>query len=218
MDPRRIDPRTKKMKIISEHDLGNISCCLVMYVGDPTTFWVSLDKYSEAAKVMLRELNTYMGSRQHLCLPAMDSVRTGRFVIVRFPMKGWLRGEVTAVNGTTCTIFLGDYGVAMDCPVAELRSLPPRFHALPWQTVRIRLRGVKLRSRQPLQRTTQITEVVMTRRKGLLANVQSTPDGLTATLTLDRILDSHRLMSSSTGCRSATWCPATTRTLTLRNT
>ena len=164
-----------------------MSRCLVMYVEDPTTFWVSLDKYGEAATVMLRELRTYMKSRQHLCLPAMDSIKPGRFVTVRFPRRGWLRGEVTAVHGTTCTVFLGDYGIAMDCPVAELRSLPPRFHALLWQTMRIHLRGVKLRSRRPLQRTTQIAEVVMARRKGLLVNVQSTPDGLTATLTVDRL-------------------------------
>ena len=136
---------------------------------------------------MLRELNIYMASRQHLCLPTMENIRPGRLVTVRFNKKGWLRGEVITINGTTCTTFLGDYGIAMDCPVAELRSLPPRFHSLPWQTVRIRLRGVKLRSRRPLQRTTQIAELVMARRKGLLANVQSTLDGLTATLTLDRL-------------------------------
>ena len=158
-----------------------------MYVEDPTTFWVSLDKFTEAMKIMYRELNIYMTSRQHLCLPTMDSIRPGRLVTVKYTRNGWLRGEVIEVNGTTCTTFLGDYGIAIDCPVAELRSLPPRFHALPWQTVRIRLRGVKLRSCRPLQRTTRIAEVVMGRKKGLLANIQPTLDGLTATLTLDRL-------------------------------
>ena len=154
MDTRNTD-RREKMKIISARDLGRTSRCLVMYAEDPITFWVSLDKYSEAARVVLSELNNYMASREHLCQPTMDSIKPGRFVTVKFARKGWIRGEVIEVSGTTCTTFLGDYGIAMDCPVVELRSLPPRFHALPWQTVRIRLRDVKLRSCRPLQRMTK---------------------------------------------------------------
>ena len=184
---RRSSQKDASMRTISVRDFGKASRCLVRHVEDLITFWVTLNTYAEATKVMYRELNTHMTSRHHLYQPTMDSTKPGRLVAVKFVNQGWLRGEIAEVRGTTCTILLGDYGITTDCPVAQLRSLPPRFHALPWQSTRIRLKGVKPRSCRPLRRTTHIAEMVMGRRKSCLVDIQQTIDGITATLMLDRL-------------------------------
>ncbi|XP_053995842.1 uncharacterized protein LOC128885682 [Hylaeus anthracinus] len=170
---------TEEMQKINTHLPLQDCRCITLKAVDFHEVWVVEETSREAWTNFLIRYNHHMESRKHTLLPTTASLKPGRLVAVKIGSR-WQRAVLQEVAGTCYKVFLGDYGE--EKAVTKVWSLPPRFCDLPWQAIKIRIRGI-----EPQPTTSKaVAAAVMDNRRGKITNIGAARDGLVADLLLDR--------------------------------